>query len=524
MKRLLTFLVATVAIALIQTATVIAAEQITYFELEAVVDENANATITETIHYDFGDDERRGIFRDIPTSYVVSGDQGYNLDFSITEVTRDGQSEPYAQESNTANMATIRIGDPDVYITGTHQYTITYNLGPVAIAADDGNEIIRFDAPGTGWDIPVQQVRASIDGPVNASQQFCYIGYIGSTEQACSGSGTGFVAYSGNDVGQGKTITVEAVYDAGTFSRTATLETIEQNSDNPWPAIGIFGTLGFAGIAFGIKRAISAMRYRKRRGDETIYPRYEPPKDMSPAEIGLLIDNSVDGVELSATMLHFATSGYMKITQTQAKKFLRKPKYTFTKKQSAQGLNAHDTQLFNTLFASSEEVTLDELKKNTTFTKQVLDIRKKHIEQLEAAGFYGPVSFMASDLDARMTDSGYTKWGEIAGFKMFLEFTDKDRMAYNDAPEKNPEQFSQYLAYAVALGVEQQWANQFNDLMIDTSDWYVSPYGSAYTAGALTQLGSDLNTFATTASSSGTSGAGGGFSGGGFSGGGGGSW
>src|SRR4029077_13113687 len=53
---------------------------------------------------------------------------------------------------------------------------------------------------------------------------------------------------------------------------------------------------------------------------------------------------------------------------------------------------------------------------------------------------------------------------EIEGFKLFLTVTEKDRLAFHNPPEKTPELFERMLPFALALGVEHQWAQQFADV------------------------------------------------------------
>jgi len=142
----------------------------------------------------------------------------------------------------------------------------------------------------------------------------------------------------------------------------------------------------------------------------------------------------------------------------------------------------------------------------------------------------------------------YTQYGvdvrqQIKGFKDFLSTTDRDRFNFHNAPdsfksvaiddesqsfkapEKSSTQFMEYLPYAIALGVETKWAQQFQDITIPKPDWYVSPGTAAFVASNFTdQMStvSDTINSAVTPSSSGSGG--GGFSGGGSGGGGGGSW
>ena len=114
----------------------------------------------------------------------------------------------------------------------------------------------------------------------------------------------------------------------------------------------------------------------------------------------------------------------------------------------------------------------------------------------------------------------------ILGFKEFLSVTEKERLKFHNAPEKNPKMFQEFLPFAIALGVEKQWGAQFKDLFLDPPDWYV---GGTYTNFNTAAFSSDITNFCSHAGTSlstspSSGGSGGGFSGGGFGGGGGGSW
>jgi len=120
----------------------------------------------------------------------------------------------------------------------------------------------------------------------------------------------------------------------------------------------------------------------------------------------------------------------------------------------------------------------------------------------------------------------------ILGFKLFLSVTEKDRLDFHNAPEKNPEQFMEFLPYAIALGVENKWAKQFENIYITQPSWYQGNMAGAFVASSfvshMTDFSKSVNTgmayVSKSAASGGFGGGGGGFSGGGFGGGGGGSW
>ena len=54
---------------------------------------------------------------------------------------------------------------------------------------------------------------------------------------------------------------------------------------------------------------------------------------------------------------------------------------------------------------------------------------------------------------------------QIEGFADYLSVAEKDRMNLLNPPERTPELFERFLPYALALGVEQAWSEQFSDVL-----------------------------------------------------------
>lgn len=136
------------------------------------------------------------------------------------------------------------------------------------------------------------------------------------------------------------------------------------------------------------------------------------------------------------------------------------------------------------------------------------------------------------------TREGRGTMDRIAGFEQYLSITEEDRLEALHPPEKTPELFERYLPHAIALEVENRWADRFADVLAaaaadparqgNTFGWY-SGSGNAWSnpsrfAGSMgASLASSVASAATAPGSSSGSG-GGGSSGGGGGGGGGGGW
>jgi uncharacterized membrane protein len=134
------------------------------------------------------------------------------------------------------------------------------------------------------------------------------------------------------------------------------------------------------------------------------------------------------------------------------------------------------------------------------------------------------------------TAPGRTLMDATAGFREYLEIAEKDELNLRNPPEKTPALFEQYLPFALALGVDQQWAERFTRIFAklkgpNDTDWQPAWYSGSWnsfdlrsnTSNLSSGLGSAISSSVSPPGSSSGSG-GGGFSGGGGGGGGGGGW
>jgi len=124
---------------------------------------------------------------------------------------------------------------------------------------------------------------------------------------------------------------------------------------------------------------------------------------------------------------------------------------------------------------------------------------------------------------------------EVEGFRRYVEIAEKNELDYRYPGGRTPALFERYLPIAVALDIEQQWAEQFSEVIAAAAaddgyapTWY---HGSHWQPNRLTSFSTALGSAfsgAVAASSappgSSSGGGGGGFSGGGGGGGGGGGW
>ncbi|MCY7279500.1 MAG: DUF2207 domain-containing protein [Sphingomonas bacterium] len=163
-----------------------------------------------------------------------------------------------------------------------------------------------------------------------------------------------------------------------------------------------------------------------------------------------------------------------------------------------------------------------------------------------AAGRWVPIAIAAIGLPFALsafawidapTRGGRAMLDRIAGFKQYLSITELDRLDRMQAPEDSLQLFERFLPYAIALEVENRWADRFTSMLAAASAaaatsggtsgflWYSgssSPWTD--TGGFVGSIGDSLSSAVSSASTApgSSSGSGGGGSSGGGGGGGGG--
>jgi hypothetical protein len=527
--------------------------------------------LTETIVYDFGELERHGIFRTLRTENA----NDKKMRVSVLGVT-DENGTPYEFTTDkNAKDITIKIGSADTTITGTHTYVIKYDVSNVATYFDDHDEF-TWNVIGTGWSVPVLAASATMHLPETGADgtaissilpsitYSCYRGSYGATGSCdnknieTNPDGTKNIIFTDKDLAIGMDLTASVGVPKGVITQ----------AKEPYDFAGLAFILP---IALLLKLILGA--YKKRRDlktGRTIIAEYEPPANMMPTLVGALADGSVHNRDMTAGLIGAAEQGFVKIKRIDRKWFLGSTDYELTLLKPVIALPQVVEQKIVEAFMQGknvgESMLLSDLNK-TTFYKDILKLQKMVYSEMIKRGFFtrNPVNrkmayvaggvilavlsiiigFVTSSLvlcfailatailiavwpfaiSARTPSGGDVK-RHILGFRKFISVTDKARMEFHNAPEKNPEQFMKYLPFAIALGVQQKWAKQFDGMYMNPPSWYVGANPGGFTANNFAR---DLAVFSAftansvVASSSGYS-SGGGSSGGGGGGGGGGSW
>jgi hypothetical protein len=111
-----------------------------------------------------GQQIRRGIFREFPTTYSRVDASRKTVGFEVLSIKRDGVSEPYRMEQRSNGVA-IYIGDKDRFLTpGEYRYEIRYRTDRQLGFFPDHDELY-WNVTGAGWVFPIDAATARVRLP-----------------------------------------------------------------------------------------------------------------------------------------------------------------------------------------------------------------------------------------------------------------------------------------------------------------------------------------------------------------------
>jgi|GEM_PF-2909020 len=219
------------------------------FDVTATVNNDRSATITEDIVQVFRS-TRRGIERTIP----IRTNEGTSMVRSL-QVSTSAGTPADVLVTDVPDGILVRIGDPDVFITGTHAYRLTYVLENVV--SDDGRSVL-LDAI-TEWRQRIESLTYRLVIPGTASEVTCFVGAFQSTEPCGSSNVTtdGGTFAAGRMLEANEGFTVGAVFVPSSLQPSAATTAPAR----PIRTALVLGGVMYAAIALGF--LITMLRARQ---------------------------------------------------------------------------------------------------------------------------------------------------------------------------------------------------------------------------------------------------------------------
>ena len=546
------------------------------FHTNINIDRQGSAVVEERITVVFAG-QFNGIWRSIPINYPGPHGTNYRLFVSDIQVRDDSGASLKHEDTLENNYRKIKIYIPGAVDT-TRAVLISYAI-PNAIRYFDNYDELYWNVTGNDWPVPIDHASALVlfpDAASGALKAQAFTGLYGSTEQESTAQikGNAVSFETQNPLPMRGGLTVDIAVDKGILRQPNALVRLSWLARAnpllflpPWSLLVMFALWWFKG--------------RDPDPGLSVAPMYEPPAQMTPAEAGTLLDDSIDPRDITSILVDLAVRGYIKIEQTTTQHLVfHSTDYVFhLLKPMAQWseLASFERVMLGRVFESGgQTATLSSLR-NRFYTAlpairddiysalrrkgmywldpesavaytvvgaavcaapfilvqvlHVADVFQSIAVDVVAIGIAALIVWLFGRVMPSKTTLGARTRVAVLGFQEFMNRVDADRI--KTLP---PDTFEKYLPYAMALGVEHHWAQAFAGIVKDPPRWYVGPQGGMFNPILFT---SNMHAMATTAaqtfvaspraSSTGSGfgggfGGGGGFSGGGFGGGGGGAF
>ena len=547
-------------------------ERILNFHSDILVFESGWIEVTETITVRAeGQRIRRGIYRDFPTQYRDARGNRYEVAYEPLAVLRNDAREDFHTRQQSNGIRTYFGSSNRMLRPGTHTYTFRYRANRMLGFFDEHDELY-WNVTGLEWAFPIDKASATVvlqfEGDPAIQNSDAITGPMGSqgkdfTKRRDNSASVTFNATRVLVPHEGLTVVVS--WPKGLVSEPGRMQKIVWLlTDNVNLIVALAGLVALLIYFIPVWR-----NFGKDPEEGLIITRYEPPTGYSPASLRYINQMYYDSKVMTAAVVNLAVKGYLTIRATDDLHSLERS----DPGDNAAELATGESELYEGLFRDGDLVFLDDEYHELLGAARAAhrkSLKRDYANRyfkinglLSVPGFFialisaivalnvgvGPTAFVIgiivvmaivivvfAALMKRPTGLGRKLLDDMLGFKDYLEIAEKDELNLRNPPDKTPQLFERYLPFALAMGVEQKWADRFTEIFAglrgpnDSAyhpSWYNGSWNSLDLSSNTSNLSSGLNTVissSVTPPGSSSGGGGGGFSGGGGGGGGGGGW
>ncbi len=357
------------------------AERISLLDIVIDVSDTGVVTFTERIVYNFGANQKHGIFRYVPQEDGLPDGSARLYDISLSGIALNGRSVFYESYPENGNLV-WQIGDPDTLISGTQIYEIQYSISgalhPFTAAEapagnpdgiSQGDYEFYWDVVGDGWDIPIDNVFVEVYTPGEVLKSECFA----AAGTVCDFTTNTFEA-SGLDAFEPLTIAMSFPRDSFSVDVKEAIRPPWREEFTKWIPFGL-GAAAVIGVFLSL--AITQVRGSVRRFKIAEFVRFEVPENLRPAEIAAAMFGKFESRDLTATLLDLATRGYLRLD-------LEKKNIRITKLREFDGVASWEAVLLKAVFSGADTAMLDSYEPR--IEKAVEKVKAQLIAEAEASG------------------------------------------------------------------------------------------------------------------------------------------
>ncbi len=361
------------------------AEQLaTTFEVQ----EDGSVLVTEQIRWRFpAGEERHGIYRNVQVraGYRDSETQYRAFELSGVEATSPSGAPTDIAIEDFGAYRRIRIGSPSETVGSVEDYVVRFRLAHVVNDIGDGTAEFYYDLVDSSNGFPQRQVSATVRAPVAATRAACFYGELGSTTP-CEATAGDTSQFTVPDLDAEEGASVLTSYPRAAFGdltpdlREGSSDAESGSSLSPakaravgWLAIGggvllpllagsLMGLLvwnrgrdeQYAGLTPGLQPGRGQEVPVVVGGPEpTVAVQFTPPPGVQPGMVGTILDEEVNLVDITATLVDLAVRGHLQIARDDQGVF-RADDWVLTRTAPPAGASAlapYEQTLLDSVFA-----------------------------------------------------------------------------------------------------------------------------------------------------------------------------
>lgn len=325
------------------------------YKVNAIYHSNNTIDVEEVIDVNFSS-YRHGIYRNIPETMYVNRDEKYKLNIKNITVMND----EYEVDYDSGNRV-IQIGSEDYTIIGPHTYTLTYTI---VIPEDYHSDLdfIYYSVLGNNWDTTINHFSFDIqfEKALTEKEMSNIEVFSGNLGNQSNDLNVQPIITSNSIHGDGYNIGAkQAITIFGKLRKNYFVGAKQTTSKVPFVFLGL-------AILFGLYSLVRCLLLKKTHITPIV--NFYPPKDMDPAMVGTIVDESVDQEDLMALIPYWASKGYLTISETSDDLILTK-----VEDHEPPVLN-HQKKIYKGLFKYKNSVKLSKLSSN--FGKAMNDAKE----------------------------------------------------------------------------------------------------------------------------------------------------
>ncbi len=348
------------------------------FHSDITIHKDTSVTVTETIVANFGNLQKHGIYRDIPVKYSTRFGNNLDIRFKLLSITDEKGREYLAETSYKGDNVSLKIGDPDKVISGVQTYLITYQVSRV-ITRPNAKAELYWNITGNDWPVQLNEVSANITNSSGLiDRSICFVGKFGEAGTDCDSmidDRIALITTSQLYPGEGLTFAIEM--DQTSFEFPSTYQQIVWFVEDNWiyglPLVVFlimirrYWLLGRDKQYINVFHESDVVRTVPLFSKVNALTTFHPPDDITPGEVGVIVDEKVHLRDITASIISLAVQGYIKIKEESKGKIFKKTEFTMILQEKDEStLKSYEKSILDMIFGMSRQkvTTLSKLPKD----------------------------------------------------------------------------------------------------------------------------------------------------------------